>query len=1037
MKNNKLYIILLLFISFLGMDNAWGQPIWQNSITGTNPNTSNPYTTGQTHNANITVSGIGRGSGANGTNASDRYNANGWNTTSIDLTAYFYFTLIPNTGYQINFTSFVYIGQASPQGPTQFAFRSSADNYGSNIGTATADGATIVLTTSEFQNITEPITFRIYAWGTTNPGGTFSINDFVFNGSVSLSCVKPATPSGSITVTEPICGEKLFTYEQTPPEGIKYFWQTTAGGTSVLDEVTALNNTKTVATNNTSWYIRAQRIEGECWSEEAIAANSGILKTTPIFMVNPSGVTVEEESPEAQNITFSAVVNAQEGTVYRWQENTESGWVDIPDAAQNYSGMATTTLTISEVSHTMSGNLYRLHAINNPCEAFSGEAELIVKRIPPTVQNIEVMYSAVSCGDAQLSVTAINSEENTIGLTYSWYKFDSNSDTDWVELTDVAPYSGTTTDILSISSTSGLNGVQYHAKVHHGNVSCYGASRTIRLEDEVTIWNGTAWSNNFPDITKKAVIDGVYNTDINGGFEACACEVTSSGNLTIEEGEDVIIHNGLSNSGTVLVKNNANLIQINDLAVNSGDIIVERITRPMNTYSFTYWGSPVETDLSDINWHSESAPGVFDVPENTNVTTSFAWNASANSWYFTPYTGTMNTAYGYIIKAPNSFTVVGGKKPVKATFNGVPNNGNSTVDIVPNNDNLLSNPYPSAIDIDKFLTEYGETAVIPTIYLWTHASTPTPTENGSFDYADSDFATYTMLGGTASINYPEELKPAGKVASGQGFFIKGTTNGGTVEFKNSYRYDANTEGYNNSLFFKTLNPVAENQETPLEKHRFWLNITGDNAAFKQILLGYSDQASDGIDYLDGLYYSGANPVSFYSWLSNEPYTIQAFALPFEVTDIIPLGYTIAEAGNYTIALDDFDGLFENQDIFIKDNLLETIHNLKEEPYVFISSSGTFHDRFEVVFQSDGSLSINNPYLNDNWVVYTKGNQFHLESLGFEMKDIYVYDMLGREVYRDEGINTNRYQLDKLKANQMLIFRMIATDNRVFVRKTAN
>src|SRR5690606_35479823 len=100
-KNNKLYIVLLLFISFLGMDNAWGQSIWLNTIDGTNPSTANPFTAGQAHDLNITVSGIGRGTGINENEGSDRYNANSWDTTNIDLSAYFYFTLTPNTGYQI------------------------------------------------------------------------------------------------------------------------------------------------------------------------------------------------------------------------------------------------------------------------------------------------------------------------------------------------------------------------------------------------------------------------------------------------------------------------------------------------------------------------------------------------------------------------------------------------------------------------------------------------------------------------------------------------------------------------------------------------------------------------------------------------------------------------------------------------------------------------------------------------------------------------------------------------------------------------
>ena len=170
---------------WLGAANTtWGAILWNNPITGPNPGADNPYTTGQTFDADLTVSGIGRGAGINaaGTTA-NRYNATSWNTASIDTTAYFTFTLTPNSGKQINFTSFVYTGQASATGPTSFAFRSSLD-FTLDIGTPTATGTTISLSDAAYQNISSAIEFRLYGWGASDSTGTFSVNDFTFNGSV-------------------------------------------------------------------------------------------------------------------------------------------------------------------------------------------------------------------------------------------------------------------------------------------------------------------------------------------------------------------------------------------------------------------------------------------------------------------------------------------------------------------------------------------------------------------------------------------------------------------------------------------------------------------------------------------------------------------------------------------------------------------------------------------------------------------------------------------------------------------------------------
>ncbi len=169
---------------------TWAQSIYMNPITLANPSASNPYTAGQTVDPNITVSGIGRGAGILPVATAGVYNADGWNENSLAAAIadndYFSFTITPNAGYNIDFVSFVYTSQVANNGPTNFAFRSSVDNFATNIGTPTGTGATISLSAAAYQNIITPITFRLYAWGAQTPNNAFGINDFVFNGAVPL-----------------------------------------------------------------------------------------------------------------------------------------------------------------------------------------------------------------------------------------------------------------------------------------------------------------------------------------------------------------------------------------------------------------------------------------------------------------------------------------------------------------------------------------------------------------------------------------------------------------------------------------------------------------------------------------------------------------------------------------------------------------------------------------------------------------------------------------------------------------------------------
>lgn len=187
----KLIGFIIVFCIGFNVQNAFGQSIFYNPITGTTPNTSNPYTTGQVVNANITVSGIGRGSGITSNNANDRYNAQSWPNGGRDANDYFEFTLTPNAGYKIRLKNLIYTGASSNDGPNAGEIRTSLDSYTAALATTVTRNATVTntidLSAAIYQNITAAITFRIYAYGANTSAGTYSINDFSFNGSVRLN----------------------------------------------------------------------------------------------------------------------------------------------------------------------------------------------------------------------------------------------------------------------------------------------------------------------------------------------------------------------------------------------------------------------------------------------------------------------------------------------------------------------------------------------------------------------------------------------------------------------------------------------------------------------------------------------------------------------------------------------------------------------------------------------------------------------------------------------------------------------------------
>jgi hypothetical protein len=329
--------------------------IWSNPITGTNPGSNNPYTTGQTVATNITVSGIGLGTGVSGSTANDRYIATGWNQPSLDTADYFYFTLRPGTGYRIDLSSFIYTGQTSGTGPTSFALRSSVDGFVSNIGTPSATGTTISLSAPAYQNITSPITFMLFGWAASSSGGTFSINDFNFFGNVSpLVCT--GTPSG-ITLT-PASPPALCDGYASPsgitlgltgtvPVNSLYQWKyaTTSGGTynDISGATSATYVIPTGLTGNGNWY----QCMVTCGGNSATSDNKQItVNLLPSAPGTPSGPTTVCPSTSGNVYTVTPV----SGTTYNWSVSG-TGW-SIPSSSSTNSVTVTSGTVTGTVSVT-------------------------------------------------------------------------------------------------------------------------------------------------------------------------------------------------------------------------------------------------------------------------------------------------------------------------------------------------------------------------------------------------------------------------------------------------------------------------------------------------------------------------------------------------------------------------------------------------------------------------------------------------------------------------------------------------------------
>jgi hypothetical protein len=562
----------------------------------------------------------------------------------------------------------------------------------------------------------------------------------------------------------------------------------------------------------------------------------------------------------------------------------------------------------------------------------------------------------------------------------------------------------------SSTTISGLSVGTYNFTV--SNITCTSSpSANVTISPLVTnTYSGTWSTGSSPTINQNIIFASNFNS--SSDIEGCSCQVTS-GAVIINSPHTLTLTNGIVVSGGSLrFENNASLVQINDAAVNTGNITYRRQTTIIGKFDYTYWSAPVFPQT------------LINVSPNTALDKFYSFDAATDSWTQENSANNMIKGKGYIIRGPEFFPAPNPPSGIhQASFIGVPNNGAITIAVVypgAEASNLLGNPYPSALNADAFLI--ANSALLDgTLYFWTHN---TPITNNL--YTSDDYASYNLTGGvgTGTVAISGGVIPAGKIAAGQGFFATSIA-AGTAVFNNSMRVSG-VSG-NNAQFFK----INSNNKivTENEKSRLWLNLSNSQGAFKQTLIGYVTGATNDYDNMfDGESFDGNEYVDFYSIIQDKNLVIQGRQLPFVETDEVFLGYKTIIDGEFTLSIDQVDGLLVGKNVFLEDKQTSSYHNLKEGPYKFITEKGVFNDRF-VLKYSNNSLKINsNALIDKNVLISVKNKQIKMYSPLDTMNQVFIYDLLGRQIYHKEKVNKNELIIQNLESNSKTLIVKTILDN---------
>ena len=473
-----------------------------------------------------------------------------------------------------------------------------------------------------------------------------------------------------------------------------------------------------------------------------------------------------------------------------------------------------------------------------------------------------------------------------------------------------------------------------------------------------------------------------------------------NGSTAANSGSGLTVTHYLKLDGTIDLEGESQLVQTDRSEFDAASIgTLERDQQGYsNTYLYNYWSSPVSLT-------SNASYTVPDVINNVGFLTSgyngntspavadyWIWkysNRPSNDyaeWQHVRSAGTLQVGEGFTMKGPGTAT-----PDQNYEFLGQPNNGDFNLSITADNEYLVGNPYPSAIDADQFILDNissveninatnTQNVINGALYFWDHFAVNTHTLSNY----EGGYAVYNLMGGTVAFlddirinaTYVSGTKrPERHIPVGQGFFvsaiddgaISGLTQpivGGNLSFKNSQRVfqkEIVTGAANNgSLFFKDGKKSKDNatnsdakQSDTREKIR--LMFDSPDGYHRQLLIGADANASNDFDLgYDALLIEN-NKEDMYWNLEGSKLVIQGVN-NFNADQHFPLSMKIDKEGLVVIKIDELENIDSNKDIYVHDLELDTYHNLRESDFNIILIPGEYNNRFEITFSSNAILS---------------------------------------------------------------------------------
>ncbi|PKD18911.1 hypothetical protein APR41_17470 [Salegentibacter salinarum] len=503
-------------------------------------------------------------------------------------------------------------------------------------------------------------------------------------------------------------------------------------------------------------------------------------------------------------------------------------------------------------------------------------------------------------------------------------------------------------------------------------------------------------------LTNAATTDNSNSITLLGLLDDGGSLIMDGTNQT--SGNELHISHYLELNGHIDLNGESQLVQPeNSQIIGSGSL--ERDQQgTASSFNYNYWSSPVISDpanttykvnrvmkdgstlgtnkFQNINfkWPHTHADG----PKANPIKISDYWiNAfrarQANEYSQWEQIGSytaLKPGEGYTMKGTENIDIAEGKLQ-NYTFNGFPNNGIIEVSEIKSGQNyLLGNPYPSAISVEEFILDNireGEgrndkNLLNGAVYFWDHFA-------GKTHYLSQyvgGYAVRNLIDGVPAISNDSRInasgaesnkRPGAYIPVAQGFFVNttqdsqagsfGSFDTGNIIFKNSQRYYKTEIEREISFFLQARDNSKSKQETEGKsedgRYKIRLLFRSPTGYHRELLVGADARSSQGFDLGFDAPLIDKGPEDMYWVVGEGKYVIQGVP-HFNLDQVLPLGFKIAEEKEFSIEIGELENLPEITEIYLRDNSDSTYHDLRKEAYKATLPAGEYQELYEIVFQ---------------------------------------------------------------------------------------